>query len=224
MIQRLWGRDRGTVVPADQAGAAWLVVGLGNPGRQYERNRHNVGFRVLDELARRQGVRFDHQRAKGKLAIGKLDGLATYLLKPHTFVNDSGLCVGPVAHYYRVPLERLLVVCDDIDLPFGRLRLRPSGSSGGHNGLKSIMQALGGRQDFARLRLGVGRPPHVPEVVIGHVLDNFSKAEEEELAALIPAAADAVQLVLRGSLDQAMDRYNGRTAAAPASPTASRQA
>ncbi|MGH2364672.1 MAG: aminoacyl-tRNA hydrolase [Chloroflexota bacterium] len=219
MIQRLWRRDRDAALPADQASAAWLVVGLGNPGRQYERNRHNVGFRVLDELARMQGARFDRQRAKGKLAIGKPSGQATYLLKPQTFVNDSGRCVGAVARYYRVPLERLVVVCDDIDLPFGRLRLRPGGSSGGHNGLKSIMQALGGRQDFARLRLGVGRPPHVHEVVIGHVLENFSQSEEAELATLLPAAADALQLVLRGSIDQAMDRYNGRTAAAPSPAT-----
>jgi PTH1 family peptidyl-tRNA hydrolase len=113
-----------------------------------------------------------------------------------------------------VPPERLLVVCDDIDLPFARIRIRPNGSSGGHNGLKSIMESLGNRQDFPRIRIGVGRPPHVREAVVGHVLEDFSADEEEALQSVISDATDAVGLILDGCIDQAMDRFNGLRPAA----------
>jgi PTH1 family peptidyl-tRNA hydrolase len=197
---------------ADAEGEGWLVVGLGNPGKEYERNRHNVGFRVADEVARRCGVKLDQKKFRGKFAVARRAGAALYLLKPQTYVNASGNSVGPAAHFYRLAPERLLVVCDDIDLPFGRIRIRPDGSSGGHNGLKSIMQSLGGRQDFPRIRLGVGRPPHVREVVVEHVLEDFSKEEEKALEELVPDLADAVEIVLDGQIDRAMDQYNGRPA------------
>lgn len=190
------------------------MVGLGNPGKQYQRNRHNIGFRVLDELARRYDTRFDQRKSSGKLAIARHDGNPLFLLKPQTFVNLSGRSVGPVAHFYKVPLERLLVVCDDIDLPSGRIRIRPEGSSGGHNGLKSIMESLGNHQDFPRIRIGVGRPPHIREAVVGHVLDDFSSEEEEALPELIGNVADAVDMILEGHIEQAMDRYNGLRPAA----------
>ena len=193
----------------DEPSGGWLVVGLGNPGKEYERNRHNIGFRVVDEVARRCEVRFDHKKSHGKLAVARHEGQPLYLLKPQTYVNLSGRSVAPVARFYKVPPERLLVVCDDIDLPFGRIRIRPEGSSGGHNGLKSIMQELGNRQDFARMRIGVGRPPHVREAVVGHVLEDFSRAEEDELRPVLTDAADAVGMMLAGCIDQAMDRYNG---------------
>jgi peptidyl-tRNA hydrolase, PTH1 family len=191
------------------ASDAWLVAGLGNPGKEYERNRHNIGFRVVDELARRCEARFDQKKSHGKLAMARHEGRPLYLLKPQTFVNLSGRSVAPVAHFYKVPPERLLVVCDDIDLPFARVRIRPNGSSGGHNGLKSIMESLGNRQDFARIRIGVGRPPHLREAVVGHVLEDFSRSEEEELGGVIADAADAVGMILDGLIDRAMDRYNG---------------
>jgi PTH1 family peptidyl-tRNA hydrolase len=205
---RLWrgARDRAL---SPQDGQGWLVVGLGNPGKQYERNRHNVGFRVLDELARRYDARFDQRKSNGRLATVRRDGQPLYLLKPHTFVNLSGRSVGPVARFYKIPPERLLVVCDDIDLPANRIRIRPGGSSGGHNGLKSIMEALGNRQDFPRLRIGIGRPPHVRHAVVGHVLEDFSVEEEEGLREVIGHAADAVELILDGEIERAMDQYNG---------------
>lgn len=184
-------------------------MGLGNPGKEFERNRHNIGFRVADEVARRCEARFDRKKSQGKLAVARRAGKPLYLLKPQTFVNASGRSVGPVARFYKVPLEQLLVVCDDIDLPFARIRIRPNGSSGGHNGLKSIMETLGGRQDFARIRIGVGRPPHVREAVVGHVLEDFSRSEEQILPELVGDAADAVELILDGQLDKAMDTYNG---------------
>ncbi|HEX6513853.1 MAG TPA: aminoacyl-tRNA hydrolase [Chloroflexota bacterium] len=201
----IFGWRRREAEPSD----AWLVVGLGNPGKEYDRNRHNIGFRVIDELARRCEARFDQKKSQGKLAVARRDGQPLYLLKPQTFVNLSGRSVGPVARFYKIPPERLVVVCDDIDLPFGRIRIRPNGTSGGHNGLKSIMEALGNRQDFARIRIGVGRPPHVREAVVGHVLEDFSASEEEALQDIVSDAADAVGLILDGRIDQAMDRYNG---------------
>ena len=194
--------------PAED-GDAWLVVGLGNPGKEYERNRHNVGFRVLDELARRHGVRFDQKKSHGKLAASRRGDEPLHLLKPQNYVNLSGRSVAPIARFYKVPPERILVVCDDIDLPFARIRIRPEGSSGGHNGLKSIMQELGNRQDFPRVRIGVGRPPHLREAVVGHVLENFSADEEKALAPVVDDAADAVELILEGDIERAMDRYNG---------------
>lgn len=191
------------------AGDGWLVVGLGNPGKQYEKNRHNVGFRALDELARRCDVRFDQRRSSGRLAITRREGKPLYLLKPQTFVNLSGRSVGSVAHFYKVPPERLLIICDDIDLPANRIRIRAEGSSGGHNGLKSIMESLGNRQDFPRIRVGVGRPPHVREAVVGHVLEDFSAEEEEALTEVIGKVADATEMILDGDIERAMDRYNG---------------
>ncbi|MFI5266287.1 MAG: aminoacyl-tRNA hydrolase [Chloroflexota bacterium] len=193
---------------AADASDAWLVVGLGNPGKEYERNRHNIGFRVVDELARRCDARFDQKKSHGKLAVARREGRPLYLLKPQTFVNLSGRSVAPVARFYKVTTERLVVVCDDIDLPFARIRIRPEGSSGGHNGLKSIMESLGNRQDFARIRIGVGRPPHAREAVVGHVLEDFSRAEEEALGPVISDIADAVALILDGAIGRAMDMYN----------------
>lgn len=184
------------------------MVGLGNPGKEYERNRHNVGFRVLGELARRYEVRIDQRRFNGRFAAARREGKPLFLLKPYTYVNLSGKSVGAAVRFYRVPTERLLVICDNIDLPFARVRIRPEGSSGGHNGLKSIMEALGNRQDFPRIRIGVGRPPHVQEVVVGHVLDDFAREEEAELAEIIHDVADAVDLILQGDIDRAMDLYN----------------
>lgn len=189
---------------------AWLVVGLGNPGREHAANRHNIGFRVLDELAHRHEVRFDRKKFSGRFAAASRDGITLYLLKPGTYVNASGQSVGPAAHFYHIPLERLLVICDDIDLPFGRVRIRPEGSSGGHNGLKSIISALGARQDFPRIRVGVGRPPHVREIVVSHVLEDFSREQEQRLPDLIGDVADAAGLIIQGDLTRAMDQYNGK--------------
>lgn len=208
----IFGRlRRGTQdsVLSTQDSAAWLVVGLGNPGKQYERNRHNIGFRVLDELARRYAVAFDQRKSQGRLALARRSGKPLYLLKPQTFVNLSGRSVGPIARFYKIPLERMLVICDDIDLPANRIRIRPEGSSGGHNGLKSIMESLGNRQDFPRIRIGVGRPPHVREAVVGHVLEDFTRDEEEALNQVIGDVADAVELIMEGDIERAMDRYNG---------------
>jgi PTH1 family peptidyl-tRNA hydrolase len=186
--------------------APWLVVGLGNPGASYARNRHNVGFMVVDELAARAGGSFTSHRSRTKVAdvrIGVLPGGApgprVVLAKPVTFMNLSGGPVSSLSQYLQVPGERLVVVHDEIDLPFATIRLKTGGGEGGHNGLRSISSSLG-TKDYVRVRVGVGRPPGRMDAA-DHVLRDFTAAEGKDLPWLVDAAADAVEaLVLEGLL------------------------
>ena len=182
-----------------------LVVGLGNPGREHERDRHNVGWMVADELARRMDGRW---RAKfsGQLAEVRLDALRLALLKPETFMNDSGRSVAAATRFFKVEPESLLVVHDDVDLEPGRLQARAGGGLAGHNGLRSLAQALG-TQEFLRLRIGVGRPGRGdPRSVADYVLSPFEL--EEEVGALVSRAADAVETVARDGIEPAQQRFN----------------
>lgn len=184
---------------------SWLIAGLGNPGRKYAGTRHNIGFLIVDELARRlprgeRRKRFDADIVETQTPQGRL-----VLLKPQTFMNLSGNAVAPAARWYRVPPERLLIIYDDLDLPFGRLRMRPSGSSGGHKGLTSIIQRLG-TERVPRLRVGIGRPDHGGS--IGYVLARFSKEEERRLPEVIESAADAALAWQRDGIETAMNVYN----------------
>ena len=182
-----------------------LVVGLGNPGREHERDRHNVGWMVADELARRMDGRW---RAKfsGQLAEFRLDGLRLALLKPETFMNDSGRSVAAATRFFKVEPESLLVVHDDVDLEPGRLQARAGGGLAGHNGLRSLAQALG-TQEFLRLRIGVGRPGRGdPRSVADYVLSPFEL--EEDVGALVSRAADAVETVARDGVEPAQQRFN----------------
>jgi peptidyl-tRNA hydrolase, PTH1 family len=184
-----------------------LVVGLGNPGPTYEGTRHNVGYRVVEELARRHGFPRAQRGFDGRCAEGQARGRAVLLLQPTTFMNDSGRSVAAAVRATRVPLERLLVVHDHIDLPFGRLRLMANGGSGGHNGLKSITGLIG--KEYARLRVGVDRPAsYDPDVVADYVLSRFAESRAE-VDALVAAAADAVELWLDDGLEVAANRVNG---------------
>jgi PTH1 family peptidyl-tRNA hydrolase len=182
-----------------------LVVGLGNPGGKYEQTRHNIGFMVTDALVRRSGGAFRGSKQRADIARISIDRLPVLVAQPVTYMNDSGHAVRRLQDYYHIPLERLMVVCDDIDLPFGTLRLRPSGSSGGHGGLKSIIRELGTEQ-FARLRIGVGRPPRS---AVPHVLGSFDNEETERLPRLIDLAVDAVKVALRDGVQKAMNEFNG---------------
>jgi PTH1 family peptidyl-tRNA hydrolase len=185
----------------------YLVVGLGNPGPTYEGTRHNVGYLVVDELARRHGFPRAKRGFDGRCAEGMARGRAVLLLEPATFMNDSGRSVAAAVRALKVPLDRVLVVHDHIDLPFGRLRLMEGGGSGGHNGLKSISGLLG--PGYARLRVGVDRPDsYDPDVVAGYVLSRFAESRDE-VAALVRAAADAVELWLDDGLEIAANRVNG---------------
>ena len=184
-----------------------LIVGLGNPGPTYEGTRHNVGCQVVEELARRHGFPKAKRGFDGRCAEGAIGGRPVLLLQPTTFMNDSGRSVAAAVRALKLPLARVLVVHDHIDLPFGRLRLMEGGGSGGHNGLKSISGLLG--PGYVRLRVGVDRPPsYDPDIVAGYVLGRFSESKAE-VAALVGASADAVELWLHDGLEEAANRVNG---------------
>jgi PTH1 family peptidyl-tRNA hydrolase len=184
-----------------------LVVGLGNPGREYAETRHNVGFMVAEELARRTGGSW-RGKFSGELAEVRLDGMRLALLRPQTFMNESGRSVAAAVRFFRVEPEDLLVVHDEVDLDPGRLQLRLGGGLAGHNGLRSVAQQVGS-PDFARLRIGVGRPERGdPRPVADFVLSEFPP--ELDVGALVSRAADAVESVAREGLEEAQNRYNER--------------
>jgi PTH1 family peptidyl-tRNA hydrolase len=175
-----------------------LVVGLGNPGREYERTRHNAGFMVVDELERRFGVL--QWRTKDSARQAAVPDENALLVEPQSFMNLSGAPVRVIASWHRTPPEEVLVIADDMDIPFGKLRMRPSGGHGGHNGLRSIIGTLGG-ENFPRLRFGVGRPDNAS---IDHVLSSFTIDERERLPQIIAAAATGVERWLKHGIDDAM--------------------
>jgi PTH1 family peptidyl-tRNA hydrolase len=180
---------------------AWLIVGLGNPGREYARTRHNVGFAVVEELARRWDLDGGRERFLGRLREGRagVGGPRVGLLEPLTYMNDAGRSVGPARGALHVELDRLLVVHDEIDIPFGEVRPRLGGGLAGHNGLKSLRRELGG-PDFPRVRVGVGRPDSTdPEIVSAHVLGRFAEPQDD-VDALVGRAADAVAAIVAGDL------------------------
>jgi peptidyl-tRNA hydrolase, PTH1 family len=182
-----------------------LVAGLGNPGREYERTRHNVGWLVADELARRHGGSF-RSKFSGRLAETRLDGLRLALLKPETYVNESGRSLAAAARFFKAEPSALLVVHDDVDLEAGRLQTRLGGGLAGHNGLRSIVQALG-TKDFLRLRIGVGRPGRGDRrPVADYVLSPFEP--DEDVDELVTRSADAVESLAREGLEQTQSRYN----------------
>jgi PTH1 family peptidyl-tRNA hydrolase len=184
-----------------------LVAGLGNPGREYERTRHNVGFMVCDELARRHGASF-RSKFSGQLAETRIDGRRAALLKPLTYMNDSGRSVGAAARFFKLPPERLLVLHDEVDLEPGRLQARFGGGLAGHNGLRSVAQHLK-TPEFLRLRIGVGRPERGdPRPVADFVLSPFDEFTDVE--ALVQRATDAVESIVRDGLEGAQNRFNER--------------
>jgi len=184
-----------------------LIVGLGNPGSGYARSRHNVGFRCVDRLAHDHGLAFTRKKPDYQMAEGEVAGEKVLLMKPRTFMNESGRAVGPVAHFYHLALGDVMVVYDDLDLPLGKLRIRPGGSSAGHRGVQSIIGALGG-DAFPRLRVGVGRPEASGRDAVGHVLGDFNAAEEKVMAEAVARASEALLTVIRDGLDAAMNRFN----------------
>ncbi len=185
-----------------------LIVGLGNPGRRYAGTRHNVGFRIVERFGQRHRIALSSRKFGGRVGRGSVGGIEVGILEPETFMNLSGESVAEALRYLPVGDWRsdLIVVSDDVDLPFGRLRLRPGGGAGGHKGLRDIIEHLGG-DGFARLRFGVGRPGG-PVDTAGYVLSGFSEAEEKVLAARLDEAADALEAILFEGLPQAMNRFN----------------
>jgi len=185
----------------------WLIVGLGNPGERYARTRHNIGFRSVETLAERHGFTFRQQRANSQLAEGIIHGQRVVLVKPQTYMNLSGQAVSALRNWYKIdPARELLVIYDDLDLPFARVRIRERGSAGTHNGMRSIVAQLG-TTEFPRLRIGIGQPPGKMDTA-DYVLSRFTPEEEAVLPDVLARVADAVEVVLRDGLITAMNRYN----------------
>ncbi len=191
-----------------------LIVGLGNPGREYEKNRHNMGFMCLNHFARTQGIRFDKKQGRARIGSGEVAGSKVVVARPQTFMNASGEAVSHLVRKFKISLEDLLVSHDDLDLPSGKLRLRQGGGSGGHKGIESIISCLGS-QDFLRLRVGIGRPTvtegsseRSDADIIAYVLSDFSAQEKRIITTLIPEVGEAILCLLTEGLTAAMNKYN----------------
>ncbi|MCZ7552873.1 MAG: aminoacyl-tRNA hydrolase [Anaerolineae bacterium UTCFX2] len=200
ILKQIFGMNNETPAPV-------LVAGLGNPGAEYRDTRHNVGFIALDHLAHRLGVRFSRYEHKALVVKTEFENQRMLLVKPQTYMNLSGQSIAALVRYYKVPLEGLLVAYDDIDLPFGMLRLRPGGGSAGHKGMKSIIEKLG-TQEFPRLRIGVGRPQS-RKGAAGHVLNSFSASEMKILEHTLETCVEAILTYVRDGLEVSMNRFNG---------------
>ena len=189
-----------------------LIVGLGNPGKTYAHNRHNVGFQCLDYFARLHSIRFDHRQCQARVGIREVAGNKLLVAKPGTFVNLSGQSVAGLVHKHRIHLSDLLVVYDDLDLPLGKIRVRQSGSSGGHKGMNSVISALGS-EDFPRIRVGIGRPRAEgqsisEDAIVNYVLSDFTPQEEAIVKPVIASVSEAIDCFLSQGIDAAMSKFN----------------
>jgi PTH1 family peptidyl-tRNA hydrolase len=187
-------------------GGLWLVVGLGNPGPEYSGNRHNVGFDVVETLASRIGGRFKSHKSRADVIEGRLTGQRVVLAKPRSYMNESGGPVSALRDFFKVPLDRLVVVHDELDLPYAGLRLKLGGGDNGHNGLKSLRRSLGSGE-FNRVRFGIGRPPGRMDAA-AFVLRDFSATERKELPVLVERAADAIEALVVDGMDKAQNTFN----------------
>ncbi len=181
-------------------------VGLGNPGKEYEKTRHNVGFMTIDELSKKWDIPLNQSKFHGQFGTGFVSGQKVLLVKPLTYMNLSGECVRPLMDYYDIPFEHLKVIYDDLDLPTGRIRLRTKGSAGGHNGIKSLIQHLGS-PEFDRLRIGIGRPQNGMKVV-DYVLGRFSEEEQPDIASAIQSSVEACEAALKKPFLEVMNDFN----------------
>lgn len=193
---------------SNTSGESWLLVGLGNPGLEYEKTRHNCGFRALDLLAQKLSCPVDRLKFQGLYGQTVYNGKKLFLLKPQTYMNLSGRSVVQLSAYFHIPPQQIIVLFDDISLPPGRLRLRADGSAGGHNGIKSIIQELGS-QAFPRVKIGVGSKPNPDFDLADWVLSTFSASEEKALAVSLENAAQAALAIVDEGVPQAANRFNG---------------
>lgn len=184
----------------------YLIAGLGNPGHEYEKTRHNIGFRVLDAIAEEAGIDVGEKKNKGLCGKGMFAGEKVILVKPQTFMNASGECIREVADYYKIEPENIIIIFDDISLDPGKLRIRKKGSAGGHNGIKSIIANLS-TQDFPRVKFGIGDKPKGYDLA-DYVLGRFSKEDEEVISENLPRAVKAVELMIREGAEAAMNQMN----------------
>ncbi|TGA96526.1 aminoacyl-tRNA hydrolase [Sporolactobacillus shoreae] len=184
-----------------------IIIGLGNPGSEYAHTRHNIGFEVIDELAARHHIDLNRTKFNALFGKGLIDGQEVLLVKPLTYMNASGEAAGPLVHFYKLTPDDVLAIHDDMDLPVGRIRLRQKGSSGGHNGVKSLIQHLH-TQEFARIRVGVGHPERSRQVVINYVLNGFTEEEKTLIADAIDRASEAAAAWLTLPFPKVMSEYN----------------
>jgi len=191
-----------------------LIVGLGNPGRGYANNRHNVGFVCLNHFARKQGIRFDKKQGRARIGLGEVTGSRVVIARPQTYMNKSGQSVSLLVKKFNISPDNLLVIHDDLDLPSGKIRIRQGGSSGGHKGIGSIITELGS-QDFVRIRVGIGRPvknedstEFSEDEIISYVLSDFTPDEKQAITQVIPRVSEAILCLLTEGLVTAMNRYN----------------
>jgi PTH1 family peptidyl-tRNA hydrolase len=191
----------------DEQMGGFMIVGLGNPGKDYQKNRHNVGFMAIDKIASEFGI--ENKKAKSKAIVmeGKKDNKKVILVKPQTFMNLSGSAVASLVHFFKISPENLIVIHDDLDLPSLSIRLRPGGGAGGQKGVASIIQNLG-TQQFSRIRIGIGRPPGRMDPA-DYVLQNFPKQDEKELPFLFDKVTKAVESILESGIEIAMNKFNG---------------
>jgi len=203
---RIWfGKTQQEVLPE------WIVLGLGNPGVEYAHTRHNIGFDVVDILASRHHIRLNFRRDHARYGLGMIADVPVLLAKPMTYMNRSGEAARALLQRYPIDTSHLLVVVDDVALPLGRIRIRPSGSDGGHNGLESIIQCLG-TQAFPRVRVGIGSPP--PGQMVEYVLSRFSPQEQPIIDEALQRAADAVEAIIAEGVQAAMNRFNAQNTVA----------
>lgn len=185
----------------------YLLAGLGNPGSEYENTRHNIGFIAIDSFARSRGIKVDKLKFKSLTAECRIGGEKVLLMKPQTFMNNSGEAIGEAARFYKIPPENVVIISDDITLSPGNMRIRRKGSAGGHNGLKSIIAHLGS-ENFPRIKLGIGDRENSDHSLADFVLGKFSKEEMKQLEEIVKKASDAAELIISGDVDEAMNRYN----------------
>ncbi|ELC8443515.1 aminoacyl-tRNA hydrolase [Clostridium perfringens] len=182
-----------------------LIVGLGNPGKQYEQTRHNIGFDVIDYMANKYNIDVNREKFKGLCGEGFIENKKVILLKPLTYMNLSGESIRELANFYKLENDEIIVVYDDISLDIGKLRIREKGSAGGHNGIKSIIQNLGG-DEFPRVKVGVGQPK---DNLVNHVLGKFSKEDREHVEKVIPVVSDAIAEIVKNDAKESMNKFNG---------------
>jgi PTH1 family peptidyl-tRNA hydrolase len=192
----------------DQTTMTFLIAGLGNPGREYKQTRHNIGFMVAEQLANDLSISMGKVQSRAIIGMGRALNVKVIIAKPQTFMNRSGEAVKGLLKFYKIPLEQLIVIHDDLDIPFGTIRIRKQGGPGGQKGIKSIIDHMG-TQDFNRVRMGIGRPPGRMDAA-DYVLQRFAKVEEDELEPLVKQASKAVQSIIQYGMDQAMNEYNGQ--------------
>ncbi len=186
----------------------YLIAGLGNPDKKYEATRHNIGFETIDLLAHKEGIKLSKLKHKAVLGDGMISGEKVIIAKPQTYMNLSGESIREIASFYKIPTENVIVVCDDINLETGRIRIRPKGSDGGHNGLKSIIYQLSD-DNFIRIRMGVGAPKGENYNLADYVLDKFSKEEIEVLTPVANRVIDAIKEIISNNVSSAMNKFNG---------------